>query len=326
MKEKLKKDLFHLYKTTSFIKKKTKTSFIVILIDILWCYIFYSANYNEYRIFEFYKISHKNRKTYLTKRKYYSIIRNLNNSEDINILKNQSIFYEKFNKYLKREIYDISKMSFKESELFLKNNPEIICTSYDSNSKYEKLNVKDYRSPAFMIEYMKQNKLFIMQKPILEHKMMVDINKYSMNYISIVTLYYNDDVNIIFSSIKFGSKDEYIYNIDESNPIMGKIDEENSCIYTICKDEKGMSYKEHPITKIKFDKYKVPRFNEALNLVKSLAKQIQDVKLIEWRIMISKTGPILMEAVQWEDYYFSQLSVNNKNKEGLLPLFNKILK
>lgn len=322
----LKKHLSQLCKTVSFIRKKTNNSRIFILLDIVWCFVAYSASYNEYRIFEFYSINHLKRKTYLTKLKKSSITNILNNPKYMDILKNKRKFYLKFNDYLKRNVYDIKEMSFKESELFIKENPEIICTSYDFGSKYEKLNVENYRSSAFMLEHMKNNKLNIMEAILVEHKAMKDINPYSMNYISIVTLFNNDNIHIVFASAKFGTKSEYIYDIENSNPIMGKIDIKSGLMYPTCKDESGKSYSEHPVSKIKFDGYKIPKFNDALKLAKSLAKSIPEIKQVEWKMIITKNGPVVIEGGEWNDYYFAQIPENNKSRIGLIPYYLKKLK
>ena len=69
-----------------------------------------------------------------------------------------------------------------------------------------------------------------------------------------------------------------------------------------------------------------PKFNDALKLAKSLAKSIPEIKQVEWKMIITKNGPVVIEGGEWNDYYFAQIPENNKSRIGLIPYYLKKLK
>ena len=75
-----------LNKTISYVHKKTTYLYTFIFLDILWCYIVYGTTYNEYRIFEFYKIDASIRKTYMSRRKFKKVNRKLVDHEILNVV------------------------------------------------------------------------------------------------------------------------------------------------------------------------------------------------------------------------------------------------
>lgn len=320
----IKKQLKQINKTINYVHSKNNRFRICIFFDILWCYIYYSISYNEYRIFEFYNLKYENRKTFLSKIGYDVLKKRTNNHKYMSTINNQKKFINEYKELLKRNILDYKDLSFKEFEVFILNNPEILCLSYDK-SKFERLNVNNFRSSAYMLEYMKNNKLNIFESSQSEINAISKLNPFSINYISIVTLLTKDDVDVVFASLTLGINKEYIKNALDENTISGKIDLKTSSLVDIFRDKAGNLYKEHPVSKIKFAGYKIPKFEESIKIAKRFAKVNTNIRQLEWRIVITKNGPIVICAFPWDDFYIAQLPENTVKRKGLIPYYNRNL-
>lgn len=316
----INKHIKELFKTIIYISRITGKSSLFIFIDIIRCFIKFGSSYNEYRIFKFFLIDDYIKDTYLTKIRHENLEKYLYKKN--NLLKDRREFYKKFNKYLNRKVCYIKNLSFKQLENFILENDELVCKSnvlLEKNSKI--LYLKDFRSPAFVLSDVNKNNLYFLEENFKQHKLIEKINPYNINILSIVTLKYKNTVNIINSTIKFGSSVSFVYDYQKSNYINGYIDIANGKIKGKCIDRYGKTFSHHPISGESFIDFKVPNFKKAINTAIKCAKDIDNILEIEWNFAISKTKIILISANIWKDYIFCQMPEFLEDKKGLMPYY-----
>ena len=90
------KNMFNIINKLS---KKIHKSKIILTIDIIYCALKYGAGYYDYQEFEFYNLTNKERKTYLTRVKNNNIIKTYNKKEDFYKLDDKGVFNEIFKGY-----------------------------------------------------------------------------------------------------------------------------------------------------------------------------------------------------------------------------------
>ncbi len=61
------------------------------------------------------------------------------------------------------------------------------------------------------------------------------------------------------------------------------------------KDVIGNMYVEHPTSRVKFDGYQIPYFDECLNLIDVLCKRMPNARYVGWDIAISTNGVCVIE-------------------------------
>ena len=156
----LKQKLKHLHQVIKYVKKQSGKLYIVILLDIIWCYIVYLLDLEEYKKLEFYNINHSLRKTYLNEAKHDLIKTFLYKKDNLVIINNKEKFLQRFKNYIKSEIVNINKISYKEFEETLMKNKKIICRSTNQTfvSSYEIYDAAKFRGPGFVLEKAKKNK------------------------------------------------------------------------------------------------------------------------------------------------------------------------
>lgn len=316
-----------LNKTIKFVHKKTKKLSVFIFFDIFWCLIRYGAGHNDYKVFAFYELNAKQRDTYLTRFRNKKIIEALNNSEYSELFDNKALFNKKFKDYINRDACDIKDLSLKEFEKFVNKHEVIFCKPYngDSGKGIEKLSVKDFKSPAYMYDHIKEKGIGVLEETVVQHKDMAKVNPNAVNCMRLVTVLNGKDVDVLYGVIKFGTTKDYVDNMGRGGSISGPIDLKTGKILYDLKSAKGDVFKEHPTSKIKLAGYKIPRFNDAIKLVKEAAKVVPQVRQVGWDVCISEKGPCIIEGNNWTDYMFWQLPEHTKDKQGLMPYYRKIL-
>lgn len=311
----VKKHLKALNKSILYVKHDSCKLYVEIFFDIIWCYIRYGIDYDEYRIFEFYNIKSEKRKTYISSTYHDDLIKKINKYSKISNLKSRRKFYDIISKYLNRKVYFIKDLSFKEFELLALDKKKFFCRSLDNfNEEKTKIyDVKDFRSPAFLLDRIDKENLEAIEVYISHNK---ELNKFdSDSILNIVTLSNKNKTSVVSSSIIF-----------KNIGLTGFIDIKTGCIKGKLRDSKGISYDVIPSSKEKFHNFKIPNFEEACNLVTEVAPLFDDICEIEWKLYISNTKVYIIAANLWEDYDFAQIPEYLKNRIGLLSIYKKILK
>lgn len=309
--KKLKYKIKHLCKTVNYVNDRCAKFKILILLEILWCRIVYRTTINEYRIFEYYLINHNKRKTYLNTRKHRSYLFYLSDKKIINILKDKELFGLRFKDYYKREVIDVNKLTFKEYENLCLENKRLICRSNSSSylSSFKIYDLADYRSPAYMIDSIKKDKKVLVEKCFKTHKQLSEISEDPV-IINVTTLCTSDKVEIVSSSIK----------IKSSEIISGFIDTKTGTIKGHLKDHDG-----HNAGNISGKE--IPKYKEIIKLSKVLAKELEEIKEVEWSFTVNYRGTIyLLDANPYEDFIFEQTPEFLNNRIGLLPTYKKVIK
>ena len=305
----IKYNFNHLNRNLNYIHNRSGKMRIVLFFDIYYSMIRYGSTINEYRIFEFEKTSCDKRKTFMTIFKHELMLPYLNDKDKISIITDKDIFYNKFKDYIKRDIYDVDKMSFKEYEDLVLKSKKVICKRKNGNyaTTYKVYDLKDFRSPAFLIDQVKNDKRLIVEKCFNQKKELNELNK-DLVVINIVSCY-SGKVDIITGSIKFKEGNE---------TITGNIDIKNKCIKGHLKDMDGLNYSDS------FEGFEIPKFDNIISLTEKLHHEIRDIKEIEWSFAISSRGTIyLLDANPWDDYVFSQTPEFLNNRVGLYPYYKR---
>lgn len=301
----------NLCKTMHYIHKKDGIMYTFLFFDIIMCFIIYGITYNEYRIFEFYNVKSNKRKTYISSRKYKKLRKKLVSEDIVNVINDKKLFLRRFKDYISYDIYNVDDISFKTFEDFAFSNKRLIARSDNKSfiSSYVQYDINNYRSPAFALKDIKDNKLSLVFKNIKQHKSLNDISE--LVVINIVSVVNYDDIDIVNASIKFRCNNKII---------TGNININTGKVTGHFKDEKGHNYNEY------YDGFKIPYFEEIKDKCILYAHEIEEIRQVEWSIIIGEKGKLyLIDANIWTDYVFAQIREFLNDNIGLMSYYNKIL-
>jgi len=236
-----------------------------------------------------------------------SIMHNLNNlffiGEDSFYIKNRESFINLLKKLKTSGHWKTSSLIIKKTEdssqgfNIFKILEEELTPNNESIEKIFKTIIKS--------KYLFQD--FIQQHPDLNK-----INPNAVNTLRIDTFTdTGENIHVINAALRISSGKAYL----DSAPLGGiqaGVNLNNGTLHgeAFGDFENGFAriYNSHPLTGIEFAGYKVPYFEEAINLAVKAAKELPEIRIVGWDIAITSEGPVLLEGNNFPGLAFSEIS------------------
>lgn len=319
-------DFSAMFKTAKRVSKQNKASFFKVLFDIIHCGLKYMAGYVDYEVFGFYNLTNDQRETIITRGINNRFVSTLNDKELANTLDNKLLFNERFNEFLKRDWINLQKTTLEEFTEFLKGKINIIVKPVDQacGRNVEKINIENISNIEQLYNSLIEKKQFLVEDCIVQHPKMAEIYPNAVNTLRIVTVTKNNNVNIMFRSIRMGNDGNVVDNFNHGG--LFTTIEEDGIIRKPAVDKKGNIYESHPYTNTKIVDFEIPLFKEAIEYVKTMAISIPEVGYVGWDIAITERGPVVVEANPFPGHDIYQSKVHmNEDGTGLRKVFERII-
>ena len=280
-------DFKRMFNIINEIHKSTHKSRIYLFFDVIICGLKYQAGYVDYYIFEMWNLNSKERKTILTRGKNNIFVKYYNKKEFNHIFYNKDEFNEKFKKYLNRDYIILNGKNENEFKKFLKNKTVIFCKpiSGTHGALMEKIVIKDFKGNLY--DYLYNKNLKLIEEVVVQCDEMNKLYPCAINTVRILTVYrYDEEVKIIAAYQRIGNNGNIVDNFNGGG-MTAPIDEKTGIIKFPAMDKKKNIYYEHPMTKTKIVGFKIPKYKEAIKLVKIAAKVIPEIRYVGWDIAIT---------------------------------------
>ena len=266
--------------------------------DILFCRLAYGFIPSEYISF---KLEHKSPQE---RRKYMSDVNTLVFGYSVNDIKElQSIIdkgqsYKQFAKYFKRDAVVVHKeKDFTAFHTFVQNHPVFVQKRTNSAMGHN-IDLVDIRTIKES-EHEYFNKLIRIQKHLLEervvqHEDMSVLNASSVNTVRCMTFYSKDGVVIPYCFLKAGRNGSFVDNAGSGGIVVGVIPETGVC-GTDGFTEYGERFVAHPESGIVFKGFQIPKWNEMIELCKTIALEHPDTKYLSFDMAYTDKGWLVIE-------------------------------
>lgn len=167
---------------------------------------------------------------------------------------------------------------------------------------------------------------FLFQEMIQQHPDLNVLNPSCLNTIRFDTFIdKNGNIDIISGYMRMSNSNSHVDNISSGGCMVG-IDLESGKLkregYSNISTHGVLVYYQHPITKVVFEGFKIPLFEEAKNLVKNAAKYMPGLRLVGWDVAIGLNGPVLVEGNSDYEISGNDLSDGGYRKN---PVFRKVM-
>lgn len=302
-------------------QNKAKTFF-----DILWCAARYGAGYYDYLMYGFYDMNGRERDTYLTRvrnKKVQDIMNDIAYSDEFD---DKIRFNENFAEFLGRKTLNGETATEDDLSAFLEGQEAIFAkiNHGDCGRGVEKLYVKDFENPAAMLDYIKENKLFVLEQVLPQHEDMARLHPSSVNTMRILTDLVDGTVHIAYIIVKMGRGGGVCDNSGQGG-ILCRVDVETGKICSPATDDYFNVYDSHPDTGIVFQGYQLPMVKEAIELAKKAALKVPQVGHVGWDMAITPNGPAIIEGNDFPGTDLCQLYPHYPEKHGLWPYYKELL-
>ena len=250
-----------------------------------------------------------------------NFVRKFNNKNDLDKFKNKVKFDTIFKDYIKRDFISTKDLTLEKLTEFIKDKDKIVYKPLDL-ALGEGFTIIDCSNSAKDIfKVIKGKKDGIIEDYIIQHPDLEKISP-SVNTLRIVIFNTGKECKFLTACLRMGVN-KMVDNFCAGGIAAG-IDIKTGKINTTGIDKKKNRYKEHPISKVKLEGFKIPYWKEALKLVEQCYNLVPTVRYIGFDVAITKEGPIIVEGnASLPDYMIMQ-SVSEE-KRGLKDEFDDIL-
>lgn len=275
------------------ISKKENKSTFYLFNHFLLTFLKSGCGYSDYLNYQLYNKNFKEISEYVTIKhqdKFYEIVSPAKYKTFFTIKPN---FLNNFKDFINRDFFENGTVD--DLKKFLSNNEEFMVKPRDGlggkgvYKEYRK-NIKDVNE---FYDYLKNNNLFI-EEYVKQNKEINKLCKESVNTIRIMTFAYNGKSEIVYAAMRIGNGINNVDNFHQGG--MGcKIDLDKGILIGDAYDKDLNHFKVHPKSKVKFDGFKIPYWEEAKKLVLDASKVNNNIHMVGWDVAITDDGPTLIE-------------------------------
>ena len=122
----MKKSIYDLFAFADIVSKREKISKLYLVLDYFVCLIVFSFTIREYFSLAAYKMSFRNKKTYVTYRRAKKLEKWFNQSGEGILLNDKALFNKTFKEYVSRNWLNLDEATDEEITIFLKNNTNVL--------------------------------------------------------------------------------------------------------------------------------------------------------------------------------------------------------
>lgn len=318
----IKTAVYGVCKTAKKIRAQANKPYLVTVADIIWCAIRYGASPNNYYKFDFYKIGHDLRKTYVTHRISRRLIRKYNQKAYCAVFEDKAQFARKFADRFRRDFMEFPGDGEEAYRRFTEGRTRFICKPL-GGAQGQGIAIVDGRVPTFreLADNLKGD--YILEAYIDQHEALDQYYDKAINCIRVVTICKDGKVTPIVANITYSTGHKV------ANASFGGI----TCLVDVQTGEvttPGGAYGHilsdtHPCTGIPLQGFVIPHWNDVLEMVDDLARRIPQVGYVGWDIAISKDGPVVIEGNTSPGYTFFQIPQLLPGQVGTIEKYKPFL-
>lgn len=265
--------------------------------DMLYCLHRFGYSFRDYCVYGFVNKTLRCRLTFVSDKLRYHYCDILNDQKVLHLMTDKYACYQCYKEFFKRDVSGCySEADFGLFSDFVDKHDSWIFKPLEEHSGHgiRICSAKDINKNQFFTE-MIQKGAFVIEEVIQQGNETAIIHPQSVNTLRVVTFVIGDEVNIIGVTWRIGVGNSVVDNAG-SGGIYASVDYENGIVQTSAIDFKGNRFNVHPDTKVQIVGYKLPKWDEALLLIRQMATKVKGTTLIAWDIAYSQKGWVMVEA------------------------------
>ncbi len=254
-------------------------------------------SFEEFFLYHLDRKTAKEWKNYISDEEHFRYLSKLNKKKNGILFSDKGLTYERFKAYYKREAAAVrDNVLSDDAACFLENHSEFIVkplTSAFGNGVLLYQKGKKTTEQVFEDLCQRYHNAFIMEEKIVQSEELGQFHPESVNTLRLTTLRLGDRIEIVHPFAKFGLGTAIVDNA-AAGGVFCSIDT-NTGKMTAAVDEVGNRYETHPDSHRRFEGFTIPRFDEAVALVKELADVIPDNRWTGWDLALTDDGWVMVE-------------------------------
>ena len=280
--------------------------------------------YVDYLKGNYINLSNEEKKDFLTKRNYVRLVKYLNKRGYQMIFHDKVVFNRIFKDYIGRDFIDIREVGYKGFKKFVTGKENVFAKKHNSfgGDGVKKVNIAG-EDLKVLFNQLYNNKQYLIEDTLIQNEYLDWINPKAVNNVRLVTLLKDGEAYVVFKTLRINAGGEEVISCHD---IYMTLDDEGNILGNVVDDECNI-YKKHPVTGFKFKGAKIPHMDKALELVKSAAKLVPEMRWIGWDVAITEDGAAIIEGNNYPSFGLHQFYLLNDGEEvGKYKRIKEILK
>lgn len=306
--------------------KKSGKNRIVILVDMIYCSIKYTAGYVDYNEFEFYLINGKERATYLTLGQSHKVTKMFNDNEALQNFIYKDRFNVMFKGFVNRDYINLKEANSEDLKAFLDKHHQVMAKrpkDYVGRgiTKIYQSDIEDYQE---LYDRLVSKGQTLVEEFFKQHEVMASLSEKSVNTMRVVT--FLDDTmtpRVLVVALKSGLGAD-VDNIGQGG--MYTILNEDGVVERPFIDKFGNHHSVHPSTGKNLIGFQVPNFNNLMEQVKQACLLEPKVRYVGWDIAVTPQETIEIIEGNYTSGPFQIIPSLSKDNTGVLPEYKKYIK
>lgn len=299
-----------------------------IIKDIVKSYYLYGTNANEYFCYKFPQRSHRERSTYLPRRKKdLLLIKQMHGQYQyfLDQIKDKNVFYEIAKPFFGRDACRIESIEdLKPFVSFAAKHSRFIAkpTRGGCGKGIEIIALKDYeRKVEKVFDYLREEaSSCIVEELVDQDPRIAEWNSSSLNTIRVPSMRTKNGIVVFYPSFRIGRAGSIVDNAGAGGTFAA-IDPKTGEIISDGFDKRGHSYKEHPDSHKTFKGGQIPEWDVLLSFIKRLHESMPlQHKYLAFDLALSTKGWVVVEA-NWGELSMPQVEFG----KGLYIEFKTLL-
>ena len=254
--------------------------------------------YEEYELYGFADKDAAARSEYLTDARRDRICRRVNSRQGERVVANKWLTYQRFGKHYRRHVWLLDDDNIAAVAAFGAASGQLVAKPADlcggrGVQLLEASTVAEWKS------LLHGKRGTVIEECIVQDQRLARWNPSSVNTIRMNTFLLDGTVSLFTSFIRTGRTGSFVDN-GAMGGLFASIDTESGEIITDGYDEKGIAYREHPDSGVPFRGERIPRWQELVELTRSMALEMPDMVYIGWDMALTPDGWEPVEANRGE--------------------------
>lgn len=266
---------------------------------LLCCSWQHGASFENFYELRFYQKTEK-KKEYITASLRHELTRQVNDDDEVHVLKNKAHFAKTFHDLLGRSCFSYHDLKSYDGKCAPPRGRLVVKHVYGQAGKEVFFPEESFDTYEYFRSYIDSNfpnaNEYIFEEFIVQHRKLRTLNPSCVNTLRVVTFCNDKDDTVdvwgVYLRLGVGNKTDNL----ATGGIAAVVSEDGTVkTPAVAKDPFLNSFCYHPITNEQIIGFEVPFFKEAMNLVVEAARRVPKVRSIGWDVAITDDGPCLVE-------------------------------
>lgn len=273
---------------------------LYICFDLVYWYVRYGHDFNDYCTFRFWEKTSKDRKSYISFRRNDVLRFAMSTPRVYDLFLDKAAFNKRFSKFVSRDWMITEGHDIADIDVFAQKYESVIAKPLEDYGghgvmKLSKANA-DYQSRLDVLAgHMKDGKKYIVEETICNNDELKHIAPGSLNTIRIVTVIDKyKELHMVACLLRMGNGTAITDNYHDGG-MACPIDLETYKMSGKAYGMNCMEYSRHPYSKIAFDGYQLHDIDKCVEMVKEIALMEPEARYVGWDFAITPNGIDLLE-------------------------------